>query len=88
MFAEQIFENKPKIVTNTNHPKVGGIASFHAALAIHALSGRIPNWPESHDAMLTDAFKAGPSENTVSVPIQHLHLGIHLGPELRDASDK
>ena len=71
MFAEQIFENKPKIVTNTNHPKVGGIASFHAALAIHALSGRIPNWPESHDAMLTDAFKAGPSENTVSVPIQH-----------------
>ena len=70
MFAEQIFENKPKIVTNTNHPKVGGIASFHAALAIHALSGRIPNWPESHDAMLTDAFKAGPSENTVSVPIQ------------------
>ena len=49
---------------------MGGIASFHAALAIHALSGRIPNWPESHDAMLTDAFKAGPSENTVSVPIQ------------------
>ena len=70
MFAEQIFENKPKIVTNTNHPKVGGIASFHAALAIHALSGRIPNWPESHDAMLTDAFKAGPKENTVPVPIQ------------------
>ncbi|MBE57502.1 MAG: hypothetical protein CMB01_03930 [Euryarchaeota archaeon] len=70
MFAEQIFENKPKIVTNTNHPKVGGIASFHAALAIHALSGRIPNWPESHDTMLTDAFKAGPKENTVPVPIQ------------------
>ena len=70
MFAEQIFENKPKIVTNTNHPKVGGIASFHAALAIHALSGRIPNWPEAHDAMLTEAFKAGPRENAVSVPIQ------------------
>ena len=70
MFAEQIFENKPKVVTNTNHPKVGGIASFHAALAIHALSGRIPNWPESDNAMLTDAFKAGPSENTVSIPIQ------------------
>ena len=66
MFAEQIFENKPKIVTNTNHPKVGGIASFHASLAVHALSGRIPNWPEAHDAMLTDAFKAGPRDNSTS----------------------
>ncbi|MBJ04198.1 MAG: hypothetical protein CMB65_05825, partial [Euryarchaeota archaeon] len=63
MFAEQIFEEKPKIVTNTNHPKIGGIASFHAALAIHALSGRIPNWPDAHDAMLTEAFKAGPCDN-------------------------
>ena len=68
MFAEQIFENKPKIVTNTNHPKVGGIASFHGALAIHALSGRIPNWPEAHDGMLTEAFKAGPIENIVVAP--------------------
>ena len=68
MFAEQIFENKPKIVTNTNHPKVGGIASFHGALAIHALSGRIPNWPEAHDGMLTEAFKAGPLENIVVAP--------------------
>ena len=68
MFAEQIFENKPKVVTNTNHPKVGGIASFHGALAIHALSGRIPNWPEAHDGMLTEAFKAGPIENIVVAP--------------------
>ncbi|MFL2947117.1 MAG: beta-ketoacyl synthase N-terminal-like domain-containing protein, partial [Candidatus Poseidoniales archaeon] len=59
LFAEQIFEGKPKVVTNTNHPKAGGIASFHAALAVHALSGRIPNMPEADSDILTEAFKAG-----------------------------
>ncbi|CAI8404096.1 MAG: Phenolphthiocerol synthesis polyketide synthase type I Pks15/1 [Marine Group II euryarchaeote MED-G33] len=59
LFAEQIFEDKPKIVANTNHPKVGGIASFHAALAAHALSGRIPNMPDADSNILTGAFKAG-----------------------------
>ena len=59
MFAEQIFEDKPKLVTNTNHPKAGGIASFHAALAVHALSGRIPRMPEADSDILTESFKAG-----------------------------
>ena len=59
LFAEQIFEGKPKVVANTNHPKVGGIASFHAALALHALSGRIPNMPGADSDILTPAFKAG-----------------------------
>ncbi|MDE0707398.1 MAG: beta-ketoacyl synthase N-terminal-like domain-containing protein, partial [Candidatus Poseidoniales archaeon] len=59
LFAEQIFEDRPKIVTNTNHPKAGGIASFHAALAVHALSGRIPNMPDADSNILTEAFKAG-----------------------------
>ncbi|MDP6888948.1 MAG: beta-ketoacyl synthase N-terminal-like domain-containing protein, partial [Candidatus Thalassarchaeaceae archaeon] len=59
LFAEQIFEDKPKVVANTNHPKVGGIASFHAALAVHALSGRIPNMPDADSDILTPAFKAG-----------------------------
>ncbi|MDE0575161.1 MAG: beta-ketoacyl synthase N-terminal-like domain-containing protein, partial [Candidatus Poseidoniales archaeon] len=70
LFAEQIFEDKPKLVANTNHPKVGGIASFHAALAVHALSGRIPQMPEIDSDVLTDAFKAGVRISTpVVVPI-------------------
>ena len=55
LFAEQIFEDRPKIIVNTNHPKVGGIASFHAALALHALSGRIPQIPEANSDILTEA---------------------------------
>ncbi|MEE2748171.1 MAG: beta-ketoacyl synthase N-terminal-like domain-containing protein, partial [Candidatus Thermoplasmatota archaeon] len=71
LFAEQIFDERPKIVTNTNHPKVGGIASFHAALAVHALSGRIPNMPEADSDVLTDAFKAGveATQSPVLAPI-------------------
>ena len=72
LFAEQIFEERPKIVTNTNHPKAGGIASFHAALAVHALSGRIPNMPDADSNILTEAFKAGVRLSTpgsIQVPI-------------------
>ena len=61
LFAEQIFEDKPKLVANTNHPKVGGIASFHAALAVHALSGRIPKMPEADSDVLTCLLYTSPS---------------------------
>ena len=44
---------------------------------LFTLSGRIPNWPESHDAMLTDAFKAGPSEKPFRFQSSVLHLGRH-----------
>ena len=59
LFAEQILEGRPMVVANTNHPKAGGIASFHAALAIHALAGRIPRMPSASDGVLTPAFVAG-----------------------------
>ena len=64
LFAEQIFEDRPKIIANTNHPKVGGIASFHAALALHALSGRIPQIPDANSDILTEAFRAGVRTST------------------------
>ena len=67
LFAEQIFEDKPKIVTNTNHPKVGGIASFHASLAAHALTGRIPNMPDADSNILTEAFKAGVQVSSTTI---------------------
>ena len=70
LFAEQIFEERPKIVTNTNHPKVGGIASFHAALAVHALSGRIPNMPDMDSSVLTESFKAGVQMSTPTIVSQ------------------
>ena len=59
LFAEQILHDRPHIVTNTNHPKVGGITSFHAALAVHALAGRIPNIPDLESDILTDSFRLG-----------------------------
>ena len=59
LFTEQILEGKELVVTNTNHPKVGGIASFHAALAIHALAGRVPNFLEPDDTHLTAEFRLG-----------------------------
>ena len=67
LFAEQIFEDKPKLVANTNHPKVGGIASFHAALAVHALSGRSPQMPGFDSDVLTESFKAGVRISTPTV---------------------
>ncbi|MEC8927303.1 MAG: acyltransferase domain-containing protein, partial [Candidatus Thermoplasmatota archaeon] len=73
LFAEQIFEDKPKLVTNTNHPKAGGIASFHAALAVHALAGRIPRMPGADSDVLTEAFKAGVRISTppiVTIPFE------------------
>ena len=89
LFAEQIFEGKPKVVTNTNHPKVGGIASFHAALAVHALSGRIPRMPEFDSALLTESFKAGVriSKPTVS-PISTVNSVAVSAPDVQLSEDE
>ena len=71
LFAEQILEGRDKVVTNTNHPKAGGIASFHAALAVHALAGRIPNMPGPGE--LNPAFLAGvpaaPAPHSTPTPV-------------------
>jgi len=69
LFAEQILEDAPHLATHTNHPKAGGIASFHAALAVHALVGRIPNMPDADSSVLTESFRAGVAE-VVTAPIQ------------------
>jgi len=66
LFAEQILEEEDKVVCNTNHPKVGGVASFLAALAVHALAGRIPNMRDSDSSVLTDSFRAAPRESTIA----------------------
>ena len=62
MFAEQIFSEKLKLITNTNHPKVGGISSFYSSLAILALAGRMPKLPDATSSILTEGFRAGPIE--------------------------
>ena len=60
LFAEQILVDQPFIVTNTNHPKVGGVASFLSSLAICSLAGRISEM-HTHDSLrLTEGFRAGP----------------------------
>ena len=69
LFVEQILEDAPHLATHTNHPKAGGIASFHAALAVHALAGRIPNMPDADSSVLTESFRAGVAE-VVTAPIQ------------------
>ena len=63
LFAEQILETDDKVVCNTNHPKAGGVASFLAALAVHALAGRIPNMPGADSSVLSDSFRAAPRES-------------------------
>ncbi len=64
LFSEQILEKEQILVTNTNHPKVGGIASFHAALAMHALAGRVPHLLEPDSPHLTAAFRTGVIQDT------------------------
>ena len=69
LFAEQILDEnasseggRPFVVTNTNHPKVGGVASFLSSLAICSLSGRQSEM-HAHDSLrLTEGFRAGPIE--------------------------
>ena len=69
LFAEQILEDEPaKVVTNTNHPKVGGVASFHFALAMHAMAGRLPTIPGADADCLTPAFRAPPREACTEAP--------------------
>jgi len=62
MFAEQVLADKDRIVSGTNHPKMGGIATFHDALAICALAGRTPTVPQFDSDTLTEGFRAGPLE--------------------------
>ena len=62
IFADQILADSPKVVTNTNHPKQGGVASFHGALAVCALAGRVPDIPAYDSVALTEGFRAGPLE--------------------------
>ena len=62
LFAEQILEGRGKVVTNTNHPKVGGVASLLSALAVCALSGRIPQMLAADSSRLSAGFRAGPIE--------------------------
>ena len=62
LFTEQILDDQSKVVTNTNHPKVGGVASFLSSLAVCALSGRIPSMHSVDSNRLTEGFRAGPLE--------------------------
>ena len=62
LFADQVLADKDRIVSGTNHPKMGGISTFHDALAICALAGRTPTLPEFDSDMLTEGFRAGPLE--------------------------
>ena len=62
IFADQILADSPKVVTNTNHPKQGGVASFHGALAVCALAGRVAEIPAYDSTTLTEGFRAGPLE--------------------------
>ncbi|MEE2811532.1 MAG: beta-ketoacyl synthase N-terminal-like domain-containing protein, partial [Candidatus Thermoplasmatota archaeon] len=78
LFAEQILEERTHVVTNTNHPKIGGISSFHAALAVHALAGRIPNIPDETSPHLTTAFKAGVVQSTSPRVIDTVQPSVNL----------
>ena len=62
LFAEQILADQPKVVTNTNHPKVGGVASFLSSLAICSLAGRQSKMHALDSSRLTEGFRAGPVE--------------------------
>ncbi len=62
LFAEQILEKRSKVITNTNHPKVGGVASFLSSLTVCALSGRLPSMHQGDSNRLTEGFRAGPLE--------------------------
>ena len=62
LFTEQILDGKSKVVSNTNHPKVGGVASFLSSLTVCALSGRLPSMQSSDSNRLTEGFRAGPLE--------------------------
>jgi len=62
LFTEQILDGQSKVVTNTNHPKVGGVASFLSSLAVCALSGRLPSMHSVDSSRLTEGFRAGPIE--------------------------
>ena len=62
LFTEQILDGKSKVVANTNHPKVGGVASFLSSLTVCALSGRLPSMHSSDSNRLTEGFRAGPLE--------------------------
>ena len=69
LFAEQILSERTKVVTNTNHPKVGGVASFLSSLAVCALSGRVPSMLENNSSRLSSAFRAGPVEAWQTKPL-------------------
>nr|MBC8518533.1 type I polyketide synthase [Euryarchaeota archaeon] len=62
LFAEQILDGQSKVIANTNHPKVGGVASFLSSLAVCALSGRLPSMHLGDSNRLTEGFRAGPLE--------------------------
>ncbi|MDP7043393.1 MAG: SDR family NAD(P)-dependent oxidoreductase [Candidatus Thalassarchaeaceae archaeon] len=62
LFAEQILAEQPKVVTNTNHPKAGGVASFLSSLAICSLAGRQIKMHALDSSRLTEGFRAGPIE--------------------------
>ena len=69
LFAEQILDEtqlssvaEGVVVTNTNHPKVGGIASFLSSLAVCSLAGRLSEMHPHDSLRLTEGFRAGPIE--------------------------
>ncbi len=62
LFAEHILADQPKVVANTNHPKVGGVASFLSSLAICSLAGRQSKMHALDSSRLTEGFRAGPVE--------------------------
>ncbi|MBT4060275.1 MAG: SDR family NAD(P)-dependent oxidoreductase [Euryarchaeota archaeon] len=62
LFAEQILHDREKVVTNTNHPKVGGVASFLSSIAVCALAGRVPSMHALNSDRLSSGFRAGPLE--------------------------
>ena len=62
LFAEQILDDVGVVVTNTNHPKVGGVASFLSSLAVCSLAGRLSEMHPHDSLRLTEGFRAGPIE--------------------------
>ncbi|DAC11487.1 MAG TPA: hypothetical protein D7I09_00715, partial [Candidatus Poseidoniales archaeon] len=70
VFASQILEDRPHLAVMTNHPKQGGTASFLSALGMLALAGRVPSLPNGSSDVLTEAFRAGPTEAWASASAQ------------------